>query len=157
MLDRDRILAKLDELHGYLGELRQIVPESYARYVESVEKRRACERLLQIAIECVIDVCALFVSGLRLGLPAEEDDLIDKLEEAGLISSDWARDIWGISVHSSRGFCMPSRRMGADPLREPRLGDLTVSGAACASRLLHTLPERVVLDVARTVTARSDL
>ena len=91
MVDRDRILAKLDELHGYLGELRQIVPESYARYVESVEKRRACERLLQIAIECVIDVCALFVSGLRLGLPAEEDDLIDKLEEAGLISSDMAR------------------------------------------------------------------
>lgn len=91
MLDRDRILAKLDELHGYLGELRQIVPESYARYVESVEKRRACERLLQIAIECVIDICALFVSGLRLGLPAEEDDLIDKVEKAGLISSDVAK------------------------------------------------------------------
>lgn len=91
MLDRERILAKLDELEGYLGELRQILPESYARYVESVEKRRACERLLQMSIECVIDVCALFVSGLRLGLPAEEDDLIEKLEQAGLISSELAK------------------------------------------------------------------
>jgi uncharacterized protein YutE (UPF0331/DUF86 family) len=91
MLDRERILAKLDELEGYLGELRQVVPESYARYVESVEKRRACERLLQISIECAVDVCALFVSGLRLGLPAQEDDLIEKVEQAGLISSEMAR------------------------------------------------------------------
>jgi uncharacterized protein YutE (UPF0331/DUF86 family) len=91
MLDRERILAKLDDLNGYLEELRQVVPETYARYMESVEKRRACERLLQMSIECVIDVCALFVSGLRLGLPAEEDDLIEKLEQAGLISSGMAK------------------------------------------------------------------
>lgn len=91
MMDRERILGKLDELNGYLGELRQVVPESYARYVESVEKRRACERLLQISIECLVDVCALLVSGLRLGLPAEEDDLIEKLEQAGLISSEMAK------------------------------------------------------------------
>jgi len=91
MLDRERILAKLDDLDGYLGELRQVVPETYARYMESVEKRRACERLLQMSIDCVIDVCALTVSGLRLGLPAEEDDLIEKLEQAGLLSSGTAK------------------------------------------------------------------
>lgn len=91
MLDRERILGKLDELDGYLGELRQVVPKSYGQYVESAEKRRACEPLLQISIECVMDVCALFVSGLRLGLPAEEDDLIEKLEQAGLISSEMGR------------------------------------------------------------------
>jgi uncharacterized protein YutE (UPF0331/DUF86 family) len=99
MLDRERILAKLDELDGYLGELRQVVPESYGRYMESVEKRRACERLLQISIECVMDVCALFVSGLRLGLPAEEDDLIEKLEQADLISSEL-----GKTLRTMKGF-----------------------------------------------------
>jgi uncharacterized protein YutE (UPF0331/DUF86 family) len=91
MLDRERILTKLDEMDGYLGELQQVAPESYACYMDSVEKRRACERLLQISIECVIDVCGLLVSGLRLGLPAEEDDLIEKLEQAGLISSEMAK------------------------------------------------------------------
>ena len=99
MLDRDRILSKLDELDGYLAELRQIVPDSYARYMESVEKRRACERLLQISIECVIDVCALFVSGLRLGLPAEDDDLIEKLEQAALISAEMAK-----ALRTMKGF-----------------------------------------------------
>lgn len=38
MLDRERILAKLDELEGYVGELRQIVPASFAEYMDKQEK-----------------------------------------------------------------------------------------------------------------------
>ena len=53
---------------------------------QKVEKRRACEKLLQLSIEAVIDVCHLLVTGLRLGIPAEEDDLFEKLEAAGVIS-----------------------------------------------------------------------
>lgn len=88
MLDRERILIKLDQLYGYLGELREILPEDFAIY-RKVEKR-ACERLLQVAIEAVIDICHLLVAGLRLGIAAEEDDLFDKLKEANIISADMA-------------------------------------------------------------------
>jgi uncharacterized protein YutE (UPF0331/DUF86 family) len=91
VLDRERILAKLDEMDGYLRELESIVPRSIEEYRQT-EKRRACERLLQISVECVIDVCNLLVVGLRLGLPAEEDDLFEKLEGAGVISAG-TRDI----------------------------------------------------------------
>ncbi len=73
-VDRERILSKIDELDSYLSELKQILPRNFEEY-QQVEKKRACERLLQISIEVVIDVCNLLVSGLRLGLPAEEDDL----------------------------------------------------------------------------------
>jgi uncharacterized protein YutE (UPF0331/DUF86 family) len=86
VVDKDRILAKLDQLEGYLRELRQILPESFAGY-QNVEKKRACERLLQIAIEAVIDICHMFLRELRLGLPSEEDDVFDKLSQAGVISS----------------------------------------------------------------------
>jgi uncharacterized protein YutE (UPF0331/DUF86 family) len=85
VLDRERILAKLDELDGYLRELRTIAPATLEDY-RRIEKRRSCERLLQIAIECVIDICNQCVAGLRLGLPAEEDDLFEKLAQAGKIS-----------------------------------------------------------------------
>jgi len=85
MLDRERILGKVDQLEGYLRELRTIVPQDFAAY-QKVEKRRACERLLQLSIEAVIDVCHLLVTGLRLGIPAEEDDLFEKLEAAGVIA-----------------------------------------------------------------------
>lgn len=86
MVDRERILGKVAELEGYLSELRQILPESFDEYVRSIEKRRACERILQIAVEAVIDICAMLVQGLRLGLPAEEDDVFDKLAQHGVLS-----------------------------------------------------------------------
>lgn len=85
MLDRERILAKVDEVDGYLRELRGVAPQSLTDY-RRVEKKRACERLLQIAVEATIDVCSLLVAGLRLGLPGEEDDLFDKLEQAAVLS-----------------------------------------------------------------------
>jgi len=84
MVDRERVLAKLDEMRGYIAELRAIAPATMDGY-RRIETRRACERLLQIAVECVIDVCQLFVAGRRLGLPAEEDDLFEKLEAAGVL------------------------------------------------------------------------
>lgn len=84
MMEKERILAKIDELNGYLWEIHQIIPTSFEGY-QKIEKRRACERLLQISIECIIDICSLIVTGLRLGLPGEEDDLFEKLEAAGII------------------------------------------------------------------------
>jgi uncharacterized protein YutE (UPF0331/DUF86 family) len=56
MLDRERILAKVDELNGYLVELRQVIPKSFAEYREKLAERRACERVLQLSIECMTDI-----------------------------------------------------------------------------------------------------
>jgi len=88
MLDKDRVLSKLDELDSYLSELESVMPKSYEEHVSSIEKKRSCERLLHILIECVIDVCALMVKGLRLGLPSEEEDLFEKLEREKIISKE---------------------------------------------------------------------
>jgi len=79
MLDKERILSKLDELDSYLTEIEEIMPRNYEEYANSIEKKRACERLLHISIECVIDICTLIVKGLRLGLPSSEEDLFEKL------------------------------------------------------------------------------
>lgn len=87
MVDRDRVLAKLDEMDGYLGELRSILPVNLEAY-QTVEKRRACERLLQVSVECALDVCHQLVAGRRLGLPGAEDDMLDKLESARLLSPE---------------------------------------------------------------------
>ena len=68
MVDRDRVLAKLDELDAYLDELRAITPRDLEEYAR-IEKRRSCERLVQLAVGATIDACAMLVTGLRLGLP----------------------------------------------------------------------------------------
>lgn len=84
-LDEEKVLIKIDQMEGYLTELKGVLPEKYESY-EETEKRRSTERLLQLTIETVIDICNLMVSGLGLGLPAEENDLFDKLTEEGVIT-----------------------------------------------------------------------
>jgi uncharacterized protein YutE (UPF0331/DUF86 family) len=84
-LDKERVLGKIDELEGYLRELELVKPTTLEDY-KKIEKKRSCERLLQLLIECMIDICALMVTGLRLGLPSEEDDLFERLGQAGIIS-----------------------------------------------------------------------
>jgi hypothetical protein len=32
MLDRERVLAKIDQIEGYLRELREIVPKDFVTY-----------------------------------------------------------------------------------------------------------------------------
>lgn len=79
-MDKKRILAKLDEIDQYLGELEEVIPGSCGEYKSSVEKRRAAERLLQITIEAVMDTCALLVKELKLGLPSAEEEFLEKLK-----------------------------------------------------------------------------
>lgn len=98
MLDKERILGKIDELDIYLNELTQIIPLNFEEY-QTIEKKRSCERLLQLCIECIIDMCKLFVAGLRLGLPSEENDLFDKMKKKKIIS-----EVMTSTLKEMRGF-----------------------------------------------------
>jgi uncharacterized protein YutE (UPF0331/DUF86 family) len=89
MLDKERVLGKIDDLGAYLTELKQIVPESFTDY-QRIEKKRSCERLLHLCIECAVDICKLFISGLKLGLPHEENDLFDKMSNKNIFSPEMA-------------------------------------------------------------------
>jgi len=86
MLDEERILVKIDEMESYLEEIKEFIPKDFGEYTDSRESRRVCERLLQISIECVIDICSLLVKGLKLGAPSDEDDLFQKLKKKKAIS-----------------------------------------------------------------------
>jgi len=90
-MDKKRILSKLDELNQYLSELKEIKTSSIDEYINSIEKKRACERLIQISIETVIDICNILVSGLKLGLPFDEEDIFIKLENKKLISKETSK------------------------------------------------------------------
>lgn len=85
-MDKERVLAKIDELDSYKKELEDIIPEDFEDYASSKEARRACERLLHIMIETVIDTCSLMVNELRLGIPGKEEDFFNKLQKKGVIS-----------------------------------------------------------------------
>lgn len=127
MVDRERVLAKMDDLDRYLGELRQVIPASFEAY-QAVVVRRACERIIQIAVEAVLDICSLFVAGLRLGLPGDEEDLLEKLGAAGVLRRETAdivkrmRGLRNILVHE---YGRVNDRIVYETLTQ-RLGDFEV-------------------------------
>src|SRR5688572_25854177 len=73
VIDRERMLIRIDHLQQYVRDLRTITPPTFEAY-QGIATRRACERLLQLAIEAVTDISGMLVAGLRLGLPAEDLD-----------------------------------------------------------------------------------
>jgi len=87
VVDKTRALGKIAELESYLAQLKQIAPQTFEEY-KKIEKMRSCERLLQLSIECLIDICKLLVSGLKLGLPSEENDLFQKLLNQNILPKD---------------------------------------------------------------------
>jgi uncharacterized protein YutE (UPF0331/DUF86 family) len=92
VLDNERVLSKIAELDSYLGELKQVSPASFDEY-QTPEKKQSCERLLQLCIECVLDVCKMVVSGLRLGLPSDENDLFNRLQAKKFIPKQMAQTL----------------------------------------------------------------
>jgi len=96
MLDRERTLSKIAELKGYLDKLKEITPKAFEEYEKSELKRRACERLLQISIECMLDICDVVFSGLKLGVPASEEDIIEKLNRARVITDKTVNRLKGM-------------------------------------------------------------
>jgi len=65
------------------------VPNVLRPYWEEYKaERRRYERLFQLCIETVIDLTALIVKQEGLGTPSDEDSLVRKVEDAGIIRSD---------------------------------------------------------------------
>jgi uncharacterized protein YutE (UPF0331/DUF86 family) len=89
-MDKRRIVSKIRELDSYLDELEAILPKSYEEYSKDSEKRRACERLLQISVECLIDIYYILGSSLKIEIPSDEEDIISTLKNKKIISSSLA-------------------------------------------------------------------
>lgn len=79
LMDKERIYIKLDEIDQYLQEIEEIMPSSSEEYSPNLMRTRALERLIQITIEAVMDVSAMLVKEMRLGLPYREEDFLDKI------------------------------------------------------------------------------
>lgn len=88
MEQRKRLLSKIDEINKYLEELSEINIQSIEDYKNSVGKKRACERLLQILIEVVIDIAYMLHKEKNLGFPKDDDSVIENLYQKKAINNE---------------------------------------------------------------------
>jgi|SRR3989344_6140936 len=85
-MDKERIISLLDQLDSYVKDLKLHKPNTLKLYERNLEKRRFCERTLQLAIEVCMDIGQLLIKDLKLGLPNDEDTIFDKLKRENIIS-----------------------------------------------------------------------
>ncbi len=95
-MDKKRILSKIDEMDRYVEELDKIVPKDLDEYERLIKDKLACERLLHLSIECVIDICNIITSGLKLGLPSDEEEMLIKLERNSVVSKEMKKTLTGM-------------------------------------------------------------
>lgn len=82
----DRVLSGLQKMNQYLGELEDMLPSAEEEYLQDLTIRRACEKTIEAAIEEVIDILALLISGFKLGIPNSEDSIIQIVEKKNVLS-----------------------------------------------------------------------
>lgn len=111
-MDKARVLSKLDEIDGYLGELDAVIPETLEEYEGGIAVRRASERIIQIAIEAVIDVCSLLVKDLKLGVPKDEEDFIEKLSGKVLTKETAEKLNRYVDIDNARVYDILKTRLG---------------------------------------------
>lgn len=88
LMDKKRILSLLNQLDSYVRDLEQHTPKTLKVYEKNIEKKRFCERTVQLAIEVCIDISQLLVKELQLGLPNEEETIFDTLATQKIISAE---------------------------------------------------------------------
>jgi uncharacterized protein YutE (UPF0331/DUF86 family) len=87
-----RIFSKLDEMTGYVEELKEMLPDK-EEYLQHLIRRRACEKTIEVAIESLIDVSAMIVSAGKFGLPASEEGIFDILVGKEVISREFGEKL----------------------------------------------------------------
>ena len=90
MKAKKRILLKFDEMDKYLNQLDGMLPDTRKEYLQDLMLRRACEKTVELAIECIISISSIIISDKKLGVPDSEDDLIEIVKKAGIISASLA-------------------------------------------------------------------
>lgn len=91
MVDRERVLARIDWVEDLLAVLDTIRAGGKERLLADRHVQLETERALQVAIQACIDVGAQLVAELGLRAPEDYRGVFDRLEEAGKLEGRLAR------------------------------------------------------------------
>ncbi|MDY6789428.1 MAG: DUF86 domain-containing protein [Candidatus Nanohaloarchaea archaeon] len=84
-VDTERINDKIDQLHSYLSQLEEDLPETAEEYVRNRTTRRACEKDFELACDTLIDICNIIISGFNNGRPRDNRESIQSLVKEDII------------------------------------------------------------------------
>lgn len=92
-VDKELIIAKFQIVDENIKILKELARTSAREAVSDPIKRAAVERLLQVAIEAVIDIGCHVISALKLKAPSTYAEIAEILASKGIISDDVKEEI----------------------------------------------------------------
>lgn len=91
MVDRERMLARIQRLEELLAVLEGIREGGKERLLADHHVQLETERALQVAIQACIDIGAQLVAELALRAPDDYRGIFERLQEAGRLDARLAR------------------------------------------------------------------
>lgn len=86
---RERIIrTKIKEMEESLNLVRENLPEGPEEFSSMGLVKDGIYKNVEFCIQQVIDVCSVINSDLELGIPSEEGEILDNLEEEGILDSE---------------------------------------------------------------------
>jgi len=85
MFDVEKIEERLRKLGEYTVYLKHYRNNSYEVFLKDYTLRGAVERYFQLSAECVIDVCEILISDLKLRKPSTAREAIEIVVGAGIL------------------------------------------------------------------------
>ena len=77
---------KLVEMEEYVEQVEQNIPASEEDFITKSLEKHGIYKLIESAIESVIKICSMINSDLKLGIPSDEDNILDNLSKNKIIS-----------------------------------------------------------------------
>lgn len=98
-LRRELIKKKIVGIFDNLEVLRSGFPKSFEKFKKMGLEKDGIYKRIEFSIELVLDICNILNSDFNLGIPEDEGNSIDNLEENGKLSGECAE-----LVRKMRGF-----------------------------------------------------
>lgn len=97
MIDEETISEKLEKLKEYLGYLKEYQHASLEELRRDYTLQGAVRCYLQLACECVIDICEIIISSLGLKRPETARESIEILAGEGILPEEFAKKIFPLA------------------------------------------------------------
>ncbi len=88
MIDKDRITSKLLLMESNLTKLEQLSSYEEEAFLHDFRNVESAKHLLQVTIECMIDICEHIAAKKRFGVPDSSADALRFVYRSGQVPSE---------------------------------------------------------------------
>jgi uncharacterized protein YutE (UPF0331/DUF86 family) len=92
------IRTKVLEITESIELISENIPDDIDEFVSLGLIKDGIYKRMEFCIENVFDICAMINSDLRLGIPEADENIVDNIVRAGILSSDWKDRLRGMKA-----------------------------------------------------------